>query len=235
MCLCSFGKSPSTTKYVYTQHTRKKQKQLGLCIGIGGDVEVKAWQFQGMLERWGWQKAFKIKSGNYKFFDQPQNPEVENQYQGGTYTFTSSRAKGSPYKEQCALFAVPTKQNDDDDDEEDGDGLDGEAETDIISEATAGRVKDIGVKFAKNYENNSKKWLDTKNTATFGYILNTKYSKLVDVIGKHSTYDAVAKLYGGYFDDGTFSDIAEDVIPLYFHDGENVERAIKELEYRHRN
>ena len=138
---------------------------------------------------------------------------------------TFPRAKGSPYKAQCALFAVPTNQNDDDAD----------AETDIISEATAGRVEDIGVQFAKNYENNSKKWPDTKNTATNGYIQNTKCSKLVDVIGKHSTYDAVAKLYGGYFDEGSFSDIAEDVIKLYFHDGENVERAIKELEFRHRN
>eukprot|EP00574_Skeletonema_japonicum_P000673 CAMPEP_0201738862 /NCGR_PEP_ID=MMETSP0593-20130828/45468_1 /ASSEMBLY_ACC=CAM_ASM_000672 /TAXON_ID=267983 /ORGANISM="Skeletonema japonicum, Strain CCMP2506" /LENGTH=261 /DNA_ID=CAMNT_0048233093 /DNA_START=429 /DNA_END=1214 /DNA_ORIENTATION=- len=147
---------------------------------------------------------------------------------------TFPRAKGSSYKAQCALFAVPIKQNDDADDDEE-DGLDGEAETDIISEATVERVKDICVKFAKNFENNSKKWPDTKNKATFGYVANTKYSKLVDLIGKHSTYDAVAKLYGGYFDDGSFSDIAEDVIPLYFHDGENVERAIKELEFRHRN
>eukprot|EP00984_Skeletonema_dohrnii_P027365 scaffold16894_cov125-Skeletonema_dohrnii-CCMP3373.AAC.3 len=67
---------------------------------------------------------------------------------------TFPRAKGSSYKAQCALFAIPTKQNDDADDDEE-DGLDGEAETDIISEATAGRVKDIGVQFAKNYEKNS--------------------------------------------------------------------------------
>jgi len=145
---------------------------------------------------------------------------------------TIPQAKGSSYKVQCALYTIPTKQNDDNDDEEDG--IDGETETDIISEATVERVKDICVKFAKHFEN-SKKWPDTKNTATYGYVVNTKYSKLVDLIGKHSTYDAVAKLYGGYFDEGSFSDIAGIVIPWYFHDGENVEHAIKELEYRHRN
>ena len=31
---------------------------------------------------------------------------------------------------------------------------------------------------------------------------DTEYKNLVDVIGKHSTYDAVATLYGGYFDEG---------------------------------
>ena len=60
---------------------------------------------------------------------------------------------------------------------------------------------------------------------------DTEYKNLVDVIGKHSTYDAVATLYGGYFDECTFSrSIAEKVIPLYLHDGENVDLAIKELE-----
>jgi len=45
---------------------------------------------------------------------------------------------------------------------------------------------------------------DTKPTVSYGYILNSdRCPKLVDVIGKHSTYDAVAKLFGGYFDDVT--------------------------------
>ena len=40
----------------------------------------------------------------------------------------------------------------------------------------------------------------------YAYMENdTEYKNLVDVIGKHSTYDAVATLYGGYFDEGTFS------------------------------
>eukprot|EP00984_Skeletonema_dohrnii_P026968 scaffold16402_cov86-Skeletonema_dohrnii-CCMP3373.AAC.1 len=52
----------------------------------------------------------------------------------------------------------------------------------------------------------------TKPTVSYGYILNSdsECPKLVDVIGKYSTYDAVAKLFGGYFDDVTFSDIAEE-------------------------
>ena len=40
---------------------------------------------------------------------------------------------------------------------------------------------------------------------------------------------------GSYLDDGTFSDIAEDVVALYLlQDGEDVSKVTKEIQFSHR-
>lgn len=47
--------------------------------------------------------------------------------------------------------------------------------------------------------------------------------------------DAVAKMFGAYFDDDTFKNIATDVIAMYFNNDVDVTATIKELEFRHLN
>ncbi len=56
---------------------------------------------------------------------------------------------------------------------------------------------------------------------------DTEYKNLVNVNGKHTTYDEVATLYGVILMKVLSPG---ESIPLYLHDGENVDLAIKELE-----
>ena len=130
--------------------------------------------------------------------DQPQNPQVENQYQGGTFTFTSSND--------------PTE-----------------------STGTYTSNTSFAAAIAENYEKKGKKWKDTINKAHVGIIRNSEYKTLEEVIGYHSTLDAVAKMFGAYFDDDTFKNIATDVIAMYFNNDVDVTATIKELEFRHLN
>ena len=63
---------------------------------------------------------------------------------------------------------------------------------------------------------------------------NEKMKTLANVIEYHSTVDAVARMNGSYLEDGIFSDIAEDVVALYFKDGEDVSKVTKEIQFSHR-
>lgn len=146
---------------------------------------------------------------------------------------TIPRIPGRTYKQQVVLYHTP-KHGDDDDD-----GDDEEGDIDHIIDGRAKEVaEEYGKRHATNYEKKSKAWDGKKNKATYYYSenKNDEYKILQDVIGKNATYDAVAKLYSGYFDENTFSgQIAEKVISMYFHADEDVEGAIKELECRHRH
>ena len=173
-------------------------------------------------------------SGRVAYIGPELNLEKNMEGYVGTYNIVDDkgnsipRVQGKLYKQQGALFYNPKQVNDGDDDD-DGDN-------NFIDENAIKRARELGKKFAENFEKNAKTFDKKKNKASYAYEENdTEYKKLVDAIGKHSTYDAVATLYGGYFDEGTFSGIAEKVIPLYFHEGENVNLAIKELEHRHKN
>jgi hypothetical protein len=42
-------------------------------------------------------------------------------------------------------------------------------------------------------------------------------------------------MFGAYFDDDTFKNIATDVIAMYFNNDVDVTATIKELEFRHLN
>ena len=115
------------------------------------------------------------------------------------------------------------------------DGVDTGDKDDVIEGYVIEKANAACVDFAKNYEKKAKKWNDSMNKASVGIIRNTEYKKLVDVIGYHSTLDAVAKIYGGYFEDGSFKDIAADVIAMHFRSDVDMATTIKELEFRHRN
>ena len=88
--------------------------------------------------------------------------------------------------------------------------------------------------FANRHQQKAKVWPNTRNVTVFFDVANEEMKTLVDVIGYHSTLDAVARMYGSYLDDGTFSDIAEDVVALYFKDGEDVSKVTKEIQFSHR-
>lgn len=143
------------------------------------------------------------------------------------------RIPGKDYNQQVVVYHTPKHGDDDDDDDDE------ESDIDPVIDGKAKDVaKEYGERHAKNYEKKSKTFDGKKHKATYWYSenKNAEYKILEDVIGKNATYDAVAKLYSGYFDENTFSgQIAEKVISMYFHADEDVEGVIKELECRHRH
>lgn len=147
------------------------------------------------------------------------------------------RILGKSYYQEGVLILLPSDEEEDNDEEEsnENDGVDTGDKDDVIEGYVIEKANAACVDFAKNYEKKAKKWNDSMNKASVGIIRNTEYKKLVDVIGYHSTLDAVAKIYGGYFEDGSFKDIAADVIAMHFRSDVDMATTIKELEFRHRN
>ena len=87
--------------------------------------------------------------------------------------------------------------------------------------------------FANRHQQKAKVWPNTRNVTVFFDVANEEMKTLVDVIGYHSTVDAVARMYGSYLEAGTFSEIAEDVVATYFKDGD-VSKVTKEIQFSHR-
>jgi hypothetical protein len=75
---------------------------------------------------------------------------------------------------------------------------------DDIRSKDVDKAKAVCAVFAENYEKKGKKWKDAINKANVGIIHNSEYKTLEEVIGYHSTLEAVAKMFGAYFDDDTF-------------------------------
>jgi hypothetical protein len=122
-------------------------------------------------------------------------------------------------------------QDDEESNEWDDDNIGG----DDIRSKDVDKAKAVCAVFAENYEKKGKKWKDAINKANVGIIHNSEYKTLEEVIGYHSTLEAVAKMFGAYFDDDTFKNIATDVIATYFNSDVDVTATIKELEFRHLN
>ena len=139
------------------------------------------------------------------------------------------------YMQEGVVFLLPSSDDEDGDEEEGNEFDDDNIGGDVIKSDVIDKAKAVCAAFAENYENKGKKWKDTINKASVGIIRNTEYKKLADVIGYHATLDAVAKMYGAYFDDDTFKNIASEVIAMYFKDDVDVTATIKELEFRHLN
>lgn len=160
--------------------------------------------------------------GRYKILDKNGNPVP--------------RIKGNNYMEEGALFVLSSNDDDEEDEEESSEWDDDNNGGDMISSNDIEKAKRVCAAFGENYEKKGKKWTtDSINKASVGIIRNTEYKKLTDVIGYHATLDAVAKMYGSYFDDGTFKDIATEVIPMYFKEDVDMTTTIKELQFRHNN
>ena len=85
--------------------------------------------------------------------------------------------------------------------------------------------------FANRHQQKAKVWPNTRNVTVFFDVANEEMKTLVDVIGYHSTVDAVARMYGSYLEAGTFSEIAEDVVVTYFKDGD-VSKVTKEIQFQ---
>ena len=54
------------------------------------------------------------------------------------------------------------------------------------------------------------------NRAKFGFIKNTEVTVLSNLVGDSTTCKAVIRLYRNLFDDGTFGEYAESIIPVFF-------------------
>ena len=57
---------------------------------------------------------------------------------------------------------------------------------------------DLGEWFAQTHQSKAKVWPNSQNVTVFYEVENEKMKTLVDVIGYHSTVDAVARMYGPY-------------------------------------
>jgi len=132
------------------------------------------------------------------------------------------RCPGSTYAKHCVLFIV-----DFGDDANDGD------DAGLIPDVIRKKVVELGEWFANRHQQKAKVWQNSRNVTVFFDVENEKMKTLVDVIGYHSTVDAVARMYSSYLEDGTFSDIAEHVVALYFKDGD-VSKVTKEIQFNHR-
>jgi len=145
------------------------------------------------------------------------------------------RIPGKIYMQEGAVFILQSNEGEDEDDEESNEWDDDNIGGDDIRSKDVDKAKAVCAVFAENYEKKGKKWKDTINKAHVGIIRNSEYKTLEEVIGYHSTLDAVAKMFGAYFDDDTFKNIATDVIAMYFNNDVDVTATIKELEFRHLN
>ena len=135
------------------------------------------------------------------------------------------------YSKECEVFTIHDIPNEDNEDDEDDEFLSSNVTADMDTVIT-----EMGRTFATLYQTHSKPFKGTTNRVRYGYCINGspggEYKSMSDVIGTHSTHEAILQMFGQYFDDGTFADVAKDVIPMYVKDA-NVSETSKKLEYIH--